>query len=397
MGGEDGQGTLEYLAVVLLVAGVSAAAAALLVATGLGERIVGAFKRGLCVVAGQACEPPRTPCVRRAERHTEGGVLDVLFLRIGERSTEMRERFADGTVAYTTSDAGDAGFVARAGAEVHVRWGDRTWAYGEELKFAVLAGQTSGRTWVRSGDAQAQDVSDRVELERFDVPVPKPDITFSERRGSATASLDLGDVVALDLGGRRAYGERFDHRTGERTVYVTSAGGGAATVMLPQSSSARGALRGEERYAVTFGRDGEPKDLTVLGAVDVEGSVELPGHLASLAGRLGVPLRGARHVEIEQHLDLTVPANAEIARAFLGKDPGGGDVALTAAVLRDRLRQEGTATVRAYRTTANAHEAGAHVMGIGGEVGTEDESAELDRALARGADGRWVDDPMCAT
>ena len=48
-----------------------------------------------------------------------------------------------------------------------------------------------------------------------------------------------------------------------------------------------------------------------------------------------------------------------------------------------------------YRTTASAHEVGAHVMGIGGNVGTEDESARLDRALARGADGAWIDDPMC--
>src|SRR4051812_17823378 len=119
MRGEDGQGTLEYLAVVLLVAVVIAAAAAVAVATGLGERVVAAFKRGLCTVAGQACEPPRTPCVLAADSHTEGGVLDVLFVRIGDRTTEMREHFADGKVAYTMIDEGDAGFVARAGAEVH--------------------------------------------------------------------------------------------------------------------------------------------------------------------------------------------------------------------------------------------------------------------------------------
>src|SRR4051794_8582339 len=166
---EDGQGTLEYLTVVLLVAVVIAAAAALAVATGLGDRVVAAFKRGLCVVAGQQCDPPKTPCVRRADRHTEGGVLDVLFVRIGDRTTELREHFADGSVAYTMVDDNDAGFVARAGAEVHVRWGNRTWAYGEELKFAVLAGRTSGRTWIRPNDAAAKDVSDRVELAQFKV------------------------------------------------------------------------------------------------------------------------------------------------------------------------------------------------------------------------------------
>src|SRR4051812_24965534 len=104
MRAQDGQGTLEYLTVVLLVAVVIAAAAALAVATGVGGRLVAAFKRGLCVVAGQTCEPPRTPCVRTADRHTEGGVLDVLFVRVGERMTELREHFADGKVAYTMVD-----------------------------------------------------------------------------------------------------------------------------------------------------------------------------------------------------------------------------------------------------------------------------------------------------
>src|SRR4051794_41960607 len=89
---EDGQGTLEYLTVVLLVAVVIAAAAALVVATGLGGRIVATFKRGPCVVAGPACQPPRAPCGRAPDRPTPGGGLDVLFVRLREGPTQVRAR-----------------------------------------------------------------------------------------------------------------------------------------------------------------------------------------------------------------------------------------------------------------------------------------------------------------
>src|SRR4051794_28602496 len=167
MGEQRGQAAVEYLAVVLLVALVLGAAAALLVTTGLGEKVVGAFRRALCVVTGEGCGPPGQACVLATNRHEEGVVVDIAFVRVGKRSVEMRETYADGSVGVTVIDAVQAGAIVRNGVEAHVRWGSSSLAYGVEQRFAVLAEYASGRTWVRPTAPEADAVTRQVTLERL--------------------------------------------------------------------------------------------------------------------------------------------------------------------------------------------------------------------------------------
>lgn len=416
MRGQRGQATIDYLAVILLVALVLGAAAAVLVTTGLGERVVAAVKRALCVVTGEACEPATSACVLAASRHEEGLVVDIAFVRLGGRSVEMRERYADGTVAFTVIDSAQAGAIVRNGVEAHVRWGASSWAYGVEQRFAMLAERSAGRTWVRPSEREADAVSRQVTLERLssypkntipgydsrppmhaEVHAPPPEVTFSEIGGGAEGSLDLGEAGSIALAARRAYGERVDRRTGERTVYVSNGGSAAASVVV-EPAELDGAVGGEERYGITFDRDGRPRDLMILTAIDVEGQARLPRHLAALAGRLRVPLSGARHIETEQHLDLTAGDNARLAAAFLGGSPGG-DVMRTANLLRDRLDAQGSETIRTYRTDGSEHEVGAHAalgpVAVGAEIGSEDQGSKLDRAIVRGPGGVWGPDSAC--
>lgn len=422
MRSEHGQGTVEYLAVVLLVAAVVGAAAALVVATGIGDQVVAAFRRALCIVTGGACDEADRPCVRVSRQHSDGGHVNVLVARIGSRDIELREQRADGTVAVTLIDEKSAGIDGGTGVEAHVRWGTSSWAVGTELRAAVLAGRASGRTWIARDDAEATrlvaqarlaDLSRRPEATipatdyyspyppmRPEVHVRDPDVTFSESTGGLELDLRPGSRVgSVHLEGGEAYGVRIDHASGRRTVYVrnTASGRGGVSVRRVGVSAAG---EGEERYGITFDRSGRPIDLEVLATLDVEGTASLPPALSRIAGFLKIPLHGSKHVETEQHLDLTEPASAEIAQSFLG---GFGDdalaVRLTAKALRDRLERVGTTAVRTYAASASAHAVGGHAMvggiGIGGEVGSEDSEAQLLSAAFRGLDGAWRADPAC--
>jgi hypothetical protein len=422
MRAQDGQGTIEYLAVVLLVAAVMGAAAALVVVTGLGERVTAAMRRALCVVTGEACDEARriavAPCVRSSREHADGGHMQVLVVRVGSRDVELRERRSDGTVAVTLVDEKDGGLDAGTGVEAHLRWGHGGFAIGSELRVALLAGRASGRTWIVPDAAAADRVVLQAALEArshrpavtiqptdqyspympgpAEVHAPQPDVTFHERSSGLTVDFHAGNSKALTLSTDDAYGERVDRATGRRTVYVRATGGGRGKL----SFAGAGSDEQEERYGITFDRSGRPVDLEVLSTVDVSGAAGLPPRLARIAGWLKIPAYGAKHVETEQHLDLLEPANAEAADAFL-RDFGDGrlGVQFTANALRERLDLDGTLNVRTYSADETAHQLGGHAkvlgVGIGGEGGSEDRSAQLVAAARRDEAGRWVADTAC--
>jgi len=408
MGSERGQGTIEYLAVVLVVAGVMAAAIGLLAATGLGGKVVDAFHRALCVVTGGACDQAAKvtgPCVLASEQHTDGGHISILMLRSGERDVVLRERRSDGTIALTLIGGDTLGLDFGTGAGGSIRWGKKTWAVGGELRAAVLAGADSGRTWIVRDDAEAARTIDHIQMatavadfgKQHPVDVPEPRFTFSERSSAMTFNFHAGGRAAISLSAQDAYGERVDHVTGRRTVYIRDSLGGRGKVSYGRVSGT-GEGRSEERIGITYDRNGHPVDFMVLSTLDVEGAAGLPRQLARVAGDLKV--HGARHIETEQHLDLTDPVNAEIAQAFLataGDDRLG--VRLAAEALRDRLDQGATLDVRSYSTDASAHEVGGQVkvagVGLGGSVGSEDESSRLVSAVTRQPDGAWAPDASC--
>jgi hypothetical protein len=423
MSSERGQGTIEYVAVVLLVAVVMGSAVALLAATGIGQRIIAAFERALCVVTGGPCDDVARPCVRASAQHVDGGRVNVLVARIGHRDIELRERRADGSVAVTLIGERSGGLDAGTGIEAHVRWGTNSWAAGSELRAAVLAEHASGRTWIAPDEAAASRLIDRVRLadrtKRAPASIPAtdsyspypplppqarapaPDETFSERGGGLTVDLQSGSgTAAVHLGAHEAYGERIERATGRRTVYIrTSASlrGGIASVTR---GAASGSGAGAERYGITYDRSGRPLDFEVLSTLDVTGAVSLPPALSQIAGLLRVPLHGDEHIESEQHLDLTDPAGAALVQAYLGGlGAGTSGLRLAAAALRERLDRSGTMAARAYAASFAAHEVGGQArvggIGLGGEVGSEDSSSRLLAAATRGPGGVWRADTAC--
>src|SRR4051794_31505648 len=164
MRGVRGQATIDYLAVVLVVALVAGAMAALLATTDLGERVMAAFARALCVVTGGPCDEIASPCVTSSFEHAHDTHVNALVLRLGHREVELREHRADGSETVTLVGAGQAGLDFGTGVGIQVRWGGVGWAIGSELRAAVLAEHASGRTWTVRDDAAATRLVDQVLL-----------------------------------------------------------------------------------------------------------------------------------------------------------------------------------------------------------------------------------------
>lgn len=422
MRGVRGQAAPDYLAVVLLVALALAGAGVLVASTGVGERVVAAVRQALCVVAGDACDDPvaRRPCVRSSREQAYTRSLAVLAVRGDSRSVQLREQRADGTVAVTLIDEKAIGADVGTGAELHYRWGERGGAFGAELRAALLAERSSGRTWIAPDDAAADRLVERVRLADLSRPpqrtiavpdqaampvphrlvttAPPPRFTFSESGPQVSAQIRrLGSSLKLAAG--EAYGERVDRVSGERTLYVRRTGSAAGALSIA-NVGVRGAGEVQERYGITLDRAGRPLDLAVLATRDVQGAVDLPRGLAVAAGLLRVPTAGEQHVETEQHLDLTKPANSEVARAFLG-GLGEGSLAVESAsrALRERLEREGVTRVRTYAREVTARELGGHAkvlgVGIGAEGGSSEERSRLLGAAVREAGGLWRADTAC--
>src|SRR3954465_156586 len=102
-----GQASVDYVALVALVALVLGAGAAVVIATGIGESVVAAMRRALCVATGGSCGT--RPCVVTSRRGGVSGDHDLGVARVGTEETLLREERADGTVALTLIRARAAG------------------------------------------------------------------------------------------------------------------------------------------------------------------------------------------------------------------------------------------------------------------------------------------------
>ena len=397
-----GQASVDYVALVALVALVLGAAAAVVVATGLGESVVAAMRRALCVATGGACGSG--PCVVAARREISSGELDVGFTRVGGEEMLLRELRADGTVALTLVRTRARGPQAGVGGEAHLGIGTRELAVSAEARIALLARSGSGATYVVADRRAADELEQRLRLSvlarkpdtTIDNPVgglpdmsrpmprlPQPDVTFGEHGAaiSLAGAVRLGPAsAALHVGGQDLAGERVDTRTGRRTVYLRRIGelSGSLTVL---SLGPGATAMGREIYAVTVDRDGRPLDLQVLSAVQLAAGVHVPAAIRNLLAGAGMPLHRGRLVEVERHLDLRDPASLAVATAFLSGLVGSGAREGGAALdLRRRLELVGTTQTRVYATDEITRGIGGHLSGglrVGGSVGGQVWTARL--------------------
>jgi hypothetical protein len=382
-----GQASVDYLAVLALVAVVIGAAAAAVGAPWLAPELAQTIRRGICIVSGSLCTAADArraglaPCPvhRRADSERLGATVAVARLERGDAL--VVERRSDGSVSVSFVDGWKGGAEVGLGARLPL-------PVGVDVKAGAAVGFHSGRRYDFDDAAAAgrfvarhaggetltgelrgllgdlcAACAERLGGARRELP--RPDATFHELGGEAQlggtaggkgagvpASLGGGQKLATVVGRRR--------EAGRTTTYLRL----SADVMgdlgaLVGSVAARGRAEGilevtEEggrrtevrvRAAGAYANEGE-LDGTSLDVADVAGRLAAGGARPRVAGD-----RGGLALEASVALDLRDPGNARAVEALLaaGASPLAWLEGLRA--VGRRLDVAGAVDLDVFRTT----------------------------------------------
>lgn len=382
---DRGQASLEWLAVVALVAALLALGAGLAQADGVGRRVTREMARALCLVRDGDCRRDQEPCVLDAkgrESHAEGSVK---IFHLGEDHYGVIEHRSDGTYAVTIGGENTAGLFGWRGAKGSARVAGIDVSAGGAVTASILAGDAGARTWIAGSDAEAEALLESGGYTR------SPDLTSDgfSWLSRAGASASVSALLQADAGsavvsfGQRS-GSVTDHRTGRRTIYVSADVG--ASVAAPVLGSA-GAQEGGEVYAVETSATGRPLALTITATGPLMRSGDLPAVVQPVAGRLAAA--GASRYEVTAALDLTEPAVFAAASDLFGAIIAKGARTRPSAVLRRLVEASGTVEARIL---AADDETTFSLNAPGGlfRASVERHERRLLAATSRGLDGQWI-------
>jgi hypothetical protein len=417
----SGQASVEYVALIAVVALVLAVGGAVVAVTGLGDRVVHAIRQGLCAVAGVACPVPPQPCIVRRGAQRDTGSLTLGVVRVGSDAAVVRELRSDGRIVVTLIGGSHGGAEIGIGVGGEVVAGGAPLPAGGELRAAAIAHVGGGRQWVVRDKAAADKLIDALgqdetiplvdgPAEAIDAAlgggsdVRAPDVEWIEGGPGADASASIG--AGLGLSATASLGDtegmRIDHRSGAMTLYLRL--DGAASALLSAKLAGAGVSSpGGTTLALTVDRHGKPRELSASIVRAVEGTVKLPPGLRALLAQAAggpSPAAGGR-VEIDARLDLTAPANIEAVRRLVEamRPPGDPHAVLTAAEgIGERLLNGARIDARLYGSVSHGYGGGGRVRlggGIGGQVGHRTEDNRLLGAWERPPDGAWAERRDC--
>ncbi len=332
-----GQATSEYVALVLLVAVVLALAAGL-TSGGVAGQVLAGLQRGLCRVAGAACDAPPPPDADLApcpvERSTSseslGGTLDVFTL--GDSGELDTVRLSDGRVVVTLRRGKQVG--ATVGAGLHVSLGRRV---GAEARAGIAASFDSGASWTLPSVAAARAFVDRYGAKatvgghavddvrsacsllcdaigwRPHAKLPPADETYVSAKLTARANVPLPrGLPAIEASGSALLGTRT-RRDGSATWFFELDADAAAELAGGPVQARIGA---GDKAVLSYSMDahGRPAELAVNAVARSD------GHLALSAGdvaSLGVSAGDALVTELDATVDLHDPRLRGAAGAFV--------------------------------------------------------------------------------
>jgi hypothetical protein len=419
---ERGQATVDYVALLGLVALLLAVGGAAVTVTGVGNRLLYALRQGVCAVGGVLCPPPPEPCVVRRDAQRDNGSITIGVVRLGEDQALVVERLSNGKVAVTLVGGGHAGGEVGIGAGGSVATGSDALGAGAEARAAVIARLGDGREWILPSEAAARRLIDQLgqneTIPLLDGPVQAideifgggedvraPDIEWEEggTGGDASGEADVGPAtVSARVATGVSVGIRTDHRTGRRTYYLRLDAASSAALSAKLIGAA-GAGSGATSVAVTFDRHGKPVELSATAFRQLEGSLQLPPGLAAgrvLAQAVAHGGVGGR-LEVDAQLDLTAPANAEATKRLLdalGHPSDPGRLGRAVAGLGERIVNGARLDARVYGMTGDTYGGGARarvVVGVGASLEHRMEQSTLLGAWERPPDGAWVDRRDC--
>jgi hypothetical protein len=409
---DRGQGTVEYLAVVLLVGVVLGGGATAVAATGAAPDIATAVPhqvmRALCIVTHGDCDRDRAPCDVASSTTSSVWSVSVAVVRIGHGRVLVVEHRSDGTTAVTLTDSPSAGVQTIDGAAARIERGRRRLALGGAVTASAVAALGHGMTWVLPEGADVEGFVIALR-QGADVRAPDQEVRRGDIEIAASASRGAAEGITGSAAGAatlRGSGGTLTDRVSGTITYFLEAG---ADAVLDLSASFRG-LRaaatgqagGAARLALTVDRDGRWVDLAMTATGDLSASARLPEGSGPIADALDVPSAGGRRWVADAHLDLSDPQNLAAAHAvvdgLLAIPPAPRAVGAAVADLARRIDSHAVVDVRAYALDRTSSGFSLHVgdgVGFGGSHESSTESTRLITARTRGLDGQWRGRPDC--
>ena len=391
---QRGQASVEYVAVIALVAVLVVGMAIAVGAPGLRDAVVAGFRHALCVVTGASCRDDLGPCTVASTEVRDRGEASVLIVRAGRDHAVLRERRSDRSVLITVIDSDDGGVGGELGFGGELRLGRSQLGLKGALRGALVAELGGGRTWVARDDAEADRIVEALGEDgklrwltagprRLGEALglrkkPKPAEVFLQGGGRALAEAELSSELGdAQLSGTldRAAGVRVDRRTGQRTFYLRDVAAGDASLT---SKLADGAISGagESRLAYTVDARGRPRAFSILGAWSV-----------------GDGDGSGRRIESEVTIDLRDDPRLQA----LARQAMAGTLPSRVAALR-RLADRGRLDRRVYDTAEDERGVGASVtvgLKLGADGTRTTSTAALVDASTRLPDGRTVQRDDC--
>ena len=396
MGSERGQATVDYVAIVAVLAGVLslALASAAIGAPGIVNAVSGQFRHALCLVGGGPCPEWRSkPCPVSTTREQRHIAVTVILLRYDDDKVVLREDMSDGTVRLTVSTARGLGAEAGFGASARAAVMGRDIAASDEARVAAQLVYGSGKVYI-ARDAHEADAFLKA-IDAGDAP-SEPSEDFHEGGARAIGQGGLGGPAlsaAVKGVSGMVIGYKRDLVTGERTIALNAGrnGWGAINIGLGGPSSLADATAA---FNLTLDRRHRPKELSVAATGAVAGGASLPLAVTralraarASAGGSSVSLEGRRW-EVNARLDLRDPLVAAAWKDFRDDPASGAAIAALGAAIRDRAALD----VRTYGTASASGGGGAGIaMGVrlGGEYEHTDDRSELIAASSRPSGGLW--------
>lgn len=397
LGAQRGQATIDYVALIavlaLLIAPAAAAAGG---APGVANAVLGQLRRALCIVAGGECPAEeRRPCVVAGDNDLRHAAVTIAFVRVDEDRYVLRERLSDGTVRLTVAERDGAGVEGGVGARAKLKIKGRSIGVDREARRAVQGVLGYGKVYIAKDDREADRLLRAIQRRVLPVGGPAARQVFFEggvrglgRLGISGAGSDIG----LDGVAEAIVGVKRDQRTGEVSVSLEAGAWGWA-LLTAAGAGPSGMADGDVGLVLKLDRKRRPVELAVNASGTVAAGSKLPLGLAKplgvAAGERDARINmGARRWERSARVDLRDPAVAAAWKAFR-HDPTSSS-ALRA--LGDQLREQAHVDVRSYAVRSQS-DGGALSLGLGIKLGgdvlhTTDRSTLLS-AATRPPGGLW--------
>jgi hypothetical protein len=396
---ERGQATIDYIALIAVLAILLVAAAAVVSggAPGVANAVLGQVRHALCVVTGRACTAERRlPCAVAVERDDRHVAVTVLLVRIDGDRIVVREKMSDGTVRLTLVHRGGGGVELGVGSRIKAVLKGRLFGMDDEADAGAEGVLGYGEVFVARDDREANEILRSI---RRRVPLvggkgPRPRERFVDGGTRGLGQLGVGGPAAgaaVEGLAESIASVRRDEHTGEVTITLDAGSSGWA-VLSAVMSGPSGLVDRQVAFTVTLDRELRPAALGLSASGTLAAGATLP---IGLAGQLGVRESGdakleftGRRWDLSARVDLSDPEVAAAWKAFR-HDPTSADAIL---MLAAQLRTRAILDVRSYAVSTESDGAGAGLgagVRVGGEIDHTTDRARLLAAATRPPGGLW--------